>query len=67
MNEHIRFTAPADILAYIPHSLGHHPSESFVLLTMNGKRLGATLRIDAPAEAELSMRRSVGSTSLPLT
>jgi hypothetical protein len=51
MNEHIRFTGPADILAYVPHSLGHHPSESFVLLTMNGKRLGATLRIDAPAEA----------------
>jgi hypothetical protein len=24
--------------------------ESFVLLTLNGKRLGATLRVDAPAD-----------------
>lgn len=31
--------------------LGHQPEESFVLLTLNGKRLGATPRVDAPAEA----------------
>ena len=51
MTDHIRFTGPTDILAYIPHSLGHHPTESFVVLTMNGQRLGATLRIDAPVTA----------------
>jgi hypothetical protein len=51
MTDHIRFTGPADILAYVPHSLGHQPTESFVVLTMNGQRLGATLRIDAPADA----------------
>ena len=51
MTDHIRFTGPADILAYVPHSLGHQPTESFVVLTVNGQRLGATLRMDAPAEA----------------
>lgn len=51
MSEPLKFTGPADILAYIPHTLGLQPAESFVLLTLNGKRLGATLRVDAPAEA----------------
>jgi hypothetical protein len=48
MNDFIKFTGPADILAFIPHTLGESPKESFVLLTMNGTRLGATLRVDAP-------------------
>ncbi|UNK47844.1 DUF4192 domain-containing protein [Arthrobacter sulfonylureivorans] len=48
MNEHIKFTGPADILAFIPHTLGQTPRESFVALTMQGKQLGATLRVDAP-------------------
>jgi hypothetical protein len=39
----------ADLLSYIPHSLGFMPEESLVFLTMNGKRLGATLRVDLPA------------------
>jgi hypothetical protein len=43
----ISVQSAADILAYIPHALGFAPEESFVLLTMHGKRLGATLRIDA--------------------
>lgn len=40
-------TSAADILAHVPHTLGFVPRESFVLLTMHGKQLGATLRIDA--------------------
>lgn len=48
----ITLTSPADILAYIPHALGFAPRESFVFLTLQGKRLGATLRIDAPQDAE---------------
>lgn len=48
----ITVTSPADILAYIPHVLGFAPRESFVFLTLQGKRLGATLRIDAPQDTE---------------
>ena len=48
MNDPIRFTGPADILAFIPHTLGQTPTESFVALTVQGNKLGATLRVDAP-------------------
>lgn len=41
-------TSPADILSYILHTLGFQPRESLVLLTMSGKRVGATLRVDLP-------------------
>lgn len=51
-NARISATSPADILAYVPHALGFAPQESFVFLTMTGKRLGATLRIDAPQDAD---------------
>ena len=49
MNDAIRISSPADILGFIPHTLGFVPRESFVFLTMRGKTLGATLRVDAPA------------------
>ncbi|WP_285245315.1 DUF4192 domain-containing protein [Pseudarthrobacter sp. fls2-241-R2A-127] len=52
MTDAIRISSPADILGFIPHSLGFVPRESFVFLTMRGKTLGATLRVDAPASAE---------------
>ena len=52
MNDAIRISSPADILGFIPHTLGFVPRESFVFLTMRGKTLGATLRVDAPASAE---------------
>jgi hypothetical protein len=48
MNDFIKFTDPADILAFIPHTLGEAPKESFVAVTMQGNQLGATLRVDAP-------------------
>ena len=48
MNDFIKFTGPADILAFIPHTLGEAPKESFVAVTMQGNKLGATLRLDAP-------------------
>lgn len=44
----IAVTSPADILAYVLHTLGFTPRESFVFLTMRGKQIGATLRLDAP-------------------
>ena len=52
MTDAIRISSPADILGFIPHSLGFVPRESFVFLTMRGKTLGATLRVDAPTAAE---------------
>ncbi|TKV28196.1 DUF4192 domain-containing protein [Arthrobacter sp. NamB2] len=42
-------TSPADILSYIPHALGFIPVESLVVLTTDGRRLGATLRVDLPS------------------
>ena len=46
--EHLTISGPEDILGYIPHSLGYWPSDSLVAMTMQGKRLGATLRVDLP-------------------
>lgn len=63
--EHLTITGPEDILGFIPHSLGYWPADSLVALTMQGKRLGATLRIDLPAAGSPSelrqFSRSVGA------
>lgn len=41
-------SGPEDILGYIPHSLGYWPEESLVAITLQGRRIGATLRVDLP-------------------
>ena len=46
--EPFKVTSAADILSYVLHTLGFQPVESLVLLTMCGKRVGATLRVDLP-------------------
>ncbi|MGO4492799.1 DUF4192 family protein, partial [Arthrobacter sp. 2YAF22_2] len=46
--DHLKVTGPEDILGFIPHSLGYWPTHSLVAMTMQGKRLGATLRVDLP-------------------
>jgi len=46
--DHLTITGPEDILGFIPHSLGYWPAHSLVAMTMQGKRLGATLRVDLP-------------------
>lgn len=43
-----KVTSPVDILSYTLHTLGFQPESSLVLLTMSGKRVGATLRVDLP-------------------
>ena len=48
MKDKIRLTTTADLLAMFAHNLGMTPVESFVLVTMRGNRLGATLRVDVP-------------------
>lgn len=47
--ERLTVRGPEDILGFIPHSLGYWPAQSLVAMTLQGKRLGATLRLDLPA------------------
>lgn len=52
MTEKLNLSGPADLLATIAHLVGWTPTESFVILTARGGSLGATIRVDAPAEVE---------------
>jgi hypothetical protein len=52
--ERLTVRGPEDILGFIPHSLGYWPANSLVAMTMQGKRLGATLRLDLPGPAVLA-------------
>jgi hypothetical protein len=49
-----QFTArqSVDVLSFVPHTLGFLPSDSVVLLSLSGGRLGATLRLDLPGNGE---------------
>ena len=46
----VTISRPEDILGFIPHALGLWPKESLVAITLRGQTLGATLRVDLPAE-----------------
>ncbi|WP_426303051.1 DUF4192 domain-containing protein [Arthrobacter sp. R-11] len=50
-NERMTISRPEDILGYVPHALGLWPEESLVALTLHGKTLGATLRVDLPPDS----------------
>ncbi|WP_461189853.1 DUF4192 family protein [Arthrobacter sp. Z4-13] len=52
--ERLTVRGPEDILGFIPHSLGYWPAQSLVAMTLHGKRLGATLRLDLPGPAVLA-------------
>jgi hypothetical protein len=52
--ERLTVRGPEDILGFIPHSLGYWPANSLVAMTMQGKTLGATLRLDLPGPAVLA-------------
>ncbi len=52
--EHLTVQGPEDILGFIPHSLGYWPADSLVAMTLQGKRLGATLRLDLPGPEVLA-------------
>ena len=54
--DHLTISGPEDILGFIPHTLGYWPSNSLVAMTMQGKRLGATLRVDLPPEDQADFR-----------
>lgn len=49
-NQPIKVTATADILAYVPRTLGFQPRESLAIVTLRGNQLALTLRVDLPAE-----------------
>ncbi|MFH5879535.1 DUF4192 family protein [Arthrobacter sp. NA-172] len=51
----VTISRPEDILGFIPHALGLWPTESLVAITMHGKTLGATLRVDLPPERSEDM------------
>lgn len=51
MTEKLTISGSADLIAAVPHLLGAEPKESFVVLTLRAGLLGASLRMDAPAEA----------------
>ncbi|MFM9276086.1 DUF4192 domain-containing protein [Pseudarthrobacter sp. NKDBFgelt] len=52
--DHLTVRSPEDILGFIPHSLGYWPAQSLVAMTLQGTRLGATLRLDLPGHEVLA-------------
>ncbi|HJV99152.1 MAG TPA: DUF4192 domain-containing protein [Arthrobacter sp.] len=60
--EHLTVQGPEDILGFIPHSLGYWPADSLVAMTLQGKRLGATLRLDLPGPDVLADPRKFACT-----
>jgi hypothetical protein len=60
--QHLTVQGPEDILGFIPHSLGYSPADSLVAMTLQGKRLGATLRLDLPGPAALADPRNYART-----
>lgn len=55
--EKIRVTSGADILAFIPHTVGYWPERSCVCIAMSGKGLRATMRLDLPRWADADYGR----------
>jgi hypothetical protein len=60
--EHLTVHGPEDVLGFIPHSLGYWPADSLVAMTLQGTRLGATLRLDLPGPAVLADPQKFAST-----
>jgi hypothetical protein len=60
--QHLTVQGPEDILGFIPHSLGYWPADSLVAMTLQGKRLGATLRLDLPGPGALADPRNYART-----
>lgn len=52
LNTRISISEPGDVIAALPHLLGFHPADSFVLVTLHDlggtPRFGATMRLDLP-------------------
>lgn len=48
MKDKIRVTSPADLIAYVCHSVGFVPTESVAILAMVGNQLRGCVRFDLP-------------------
>lgn len=42
----VRLTDPSELIAAVPHLLGFYPRDSLVVISLDGQRLGMTLRAD---------------------
>jgi len=58
----VRLTHPGELIAAVPHLLGFHPRDSLVVIALDGRRVGMTLRGDLvpPGEEELLAAQLVG-------
>lgn len=50
VNQRVRLSSPGEIVEAVPHLLGFHPQDSFVVMALKGKRrrLGVVARLDLP-------------------
>ncbi|MBA2695050.1 MAG: DUF4192 family protein, partial [Actinobacteria bacterium] len=58
----VRLADPGELIAAVPHLLGFHPRDSLVLISLEGRRLGMTLRADLvdPEHRELLAEQLTG-------
>ncbi|MEB3368482.1 DUF4192 domain-containing protein [Saccharopolyspora mangrovi] len=59
LNTEISLSEPGDVLAALPHMLGFHPTNSFVLLTLHDltstPKFGASMRMDLPCPSQICL------------
>lgn len=55
----LKVSTSAGLLAVMTHTLGMTPVESFVVVTLQGGRLGAMLRVNIPANAPAAFARTI--------
>lgn len=48
----LRLSGPADLISAIPYLMGFHPTESVVLVGLNGQQVAVTARLDLDAGAQ---------------
>ena len=54
-------TSPHDLLAAVPFLVGYHPTNSIVVIALNGETIGMAMRIDYPEEVDLDQIDSLAS------
>ncbi|MDD0856764.1 DUF4192 family protein [Arthrobacter alpinus] len=54
--ERLSIKTPEDFISLMGHTLGYWPKESLVCLTLDGHRIGSTLRVGLPKEGASTAR-----------
>ena len=54
-------TSPHDLLAAVPFLVGYHPTNSLVVIALNGETIGMAMRIDYPEEVDLDQIDTLAS------